>query len=278
MNWSGKTIALNRAGYKAVLDRTDVPVIGTIQPGLLEDIGKGGRNLSGFIERILFCYPDHVPVTPFKKRKDRKFDIYQQLQTRYRSLLTPILNYQLEISDSDGTEVRQLAICDEAAEDRLVDYLNDLKLRMDAEDNEYVRNIYSKMQTYACRFVLILHLMHEVAGEITDRSFHPDGKILISTDTVEHAVRLTEYFLVHSLKAQNQINSATPLDRLPRNIRLWYAEIPSGQEVSTDVIENITIKHGLSRATMFNYLGEVDPRKKLFLRARHGYYEKLYHQ
>lgn len=278
MNWSGKTIALNRSGYKAVLDRTDVPVIGTIQPGLLEDIGKGGRNLSGFIERILFCFPDHVPVVPFKKRKDRQFDIYRILQARYNALLTPILDYKLEISDNDGAEVRQLAICDEPAEDRLIDFLNDLKRRMDSEDNEYVRNIYSKMQTYACRFVLVLQLMHEVAGEVTDRTFHPNGRIGIGISVIEKAVKLTEYFLIHSLKAQNQINSATPLDRLPRNIRLWYAEIPSGQEVSTEVIESITAKHGLSRATMFNYLGEVDPRKKLFLRARHGYYEKLYHQ
>jgi len=280
MNWSGKTIALNRSNYKNVLDRTYIPVVGTIQPGLLEDIGKGGRNLSGFIERILFCYPDHVEITPYKRRRDRTFDIAHQLQMRYTPLVTRLLDMTLSTipDDSDAEEIPVEVICEEAAEDILTDFLNNLQDRIKTIDNEYVRNIYSKMHNYVGRFTLLLHLMHESAGEVTDRMFNPSGEVRIGTDIVKKAIALTEYFLVHGLKAQNQINSSTPLDRLPQNIRRWYAEIPSGQEVSTDIIENITIKHGLSRATMFNYLGETDPRKKLFLRARHGYYEKLYHQ
>lgn len=280
MNWSGKPYALNRASYKAVLDKTYIPVVGTIQPGLLEDIGKGGRALSGFIERILFCFPDDVPIVPFKRRRDRQFDIYHQLQMRYSPLVTTILDYQRyevpEYSDEEGMSI--LCICDEAAEDRLTDHLNNMQDRMKDIDNEYVRNVYSKMQSYLCRFTLLLHLMHEAAGEITSRNSNPNGEVRIGMAIVLKAIKLTEYFLLHGLKAQSQINSATPLDRLPLNIRKWYSALPSGKVLTTQEIEAVTIKHGLSRATMFIYLGEVDPRKKLFIRERHGLYEKLYHR
>lgn len=280
MNWSGKTIALNRSNYKAVLDRTYIPVVGTIQPGLLEDIGKGGRALSGFIERILFCYPDHVEIPPYKRRRDRTFDIFHILQRRYAPLVTRLLDVKLSTApdDAEGEEIPIEVICEEAAEDTLTDFLNELQERIGGIDNEYVRNIYSKMHNYTCRFTLLLHLMHEAAGEVTERMFNPAGEVRIGVDIVRKAIALTEYFLLHGLKAQNQINSSTPLDRLPHNIRRWYADIPSGRLVSTAEIETVTAKHGISRASMFNYLGETDMRKKLFIRDRQGLYEKLYHR
>lgn len=281
MNWSGKTIALNRSNYQAVLERTDINVVGTIQPGLLEDIGKGGRALSGFIERILFCYPDEVPVVPFKKRRDRQSDTFHVIQARYIPLVQRLLDHRML---TDGIEVdeteekRHLVTFQEDAEDELMDYLNDLKKRMNGIDNEYQRNIYSKMQSYCCRFSLLLYLMHEAAGENEDsNTFPPEPFSTVSSKIVRKAKALTEYFLMHSLKAQAQINSATPLDRLPRNLRNWYRDIPSGVEVSTSDIERIAQKHDISRATVFNYLGATDPNRKIFIRTRQGYYEKLYH-
>lgn len=281
MNWSGKTIALNRSNYQAVLEHTDISVVGTIQPGLLEDIGKGGRALSGFIERILFCYPDEVPVVPFKKRRDRQSDIFHLLQARYTPLVTNLLDLKFLSEGLDVDEIeekRHLVTFQEDAEDQLLEYLNQLKSRMSGIDNEYQRNIYSKMQSYCCRFALILYLMHEAAGENKDDTFPPEPFSTIAPAIVKKAVALTEYFLQHSLKSQAQINSATPLDRLPRNLRNWYRDIPTGIEVSAGDIERIAQKHDISRATVFNYLGATDPNKKIFLRTRQGFYEKLYHQ
>lgn len=279
MNWSGKPYALNRATYKSILDKTFIPVVGTIQPGLLEDIGKGGRALSGFIERILFCYPDDVPIEPFKRRRDRSLDVYNQIMARYTPLVTSILDHQRLPGGNIDDEADEAYMCilDESAEDRLIEYMNELKQRMDVIDNEYVRNIYSKMQNYLTRFTLILHLMHEAAGEVAHRSVN-GGEVRIGMPIVLKAIKLTEYFLTHSLKAQSGINSSTPLDRLPRNIRAWYSDLPTGEQLTTNIVEKYAMKHQLSRAQMFVYLSESDPKKKIFLRERHGVYIKLYHR
>lgn len=279
MNWTGAPYAMNRASYKAVIDKTFIPVVGTIQPGLLEDIGKGGRALSGFIERILFCYPDSVPVEPFKRRRDRSLDVYSQIMARYTPLVTSIMDWSRLPGGNDEDEVDQSYLCvlEEAAEDRLIEYMNDLKKRMDAIDNEYVRNIFSKMQNYCTRFTMLLYLMHEASGEITHRSKN-GGEVRINMEIVLKAITITEYFLGHSLKAQSAINAATPLDRLPKNIRKWYADLPTGTALTTLDIERAAMRHGLSRSQMFIYLGEADPKKRIFLREKHGIYTKLYHR
>lgn len=279
MNWSGKPYALNRATYKSILDKTFIPVVGTIQPGLLEDIGKGGRALSGFIERILFCFPDEIPIEPFKRRRDRSLDVYHQIMARYTPLVTNILDHQRLPggNNEDETDAAYMCILEESAEDRLIEYMNELKKKMDLIDNEYVRNIYSKMQNYLTRFTLMLHLMHEAAGEVTHRSMN-GGEVRISMPIVLKAITLTEYFLNHSLKAQSAINASTPLDRLPRNIRNWYADLPTGDQLTTNIVERYAMKHGLSRAQMFVYLSEHDPKKRIFHKERHGVYTKLFHR
>jgi hypothetical protein len=198
---------------------------------------------------------------------------------RYTPLVTSIMDWSRLPGGNDEDEVDQSYLCvlEEAAEDRLIEYMNDLKRRMDSIDNEYVRNIYSKMQNYATRFTMLLHLMHESAGEITHRSKN-GGEVRINMEIVLKAITITEYFLGHSLKAQSAINAATPLDRLPRNIRKWYADLPTGQPLTTGDIEKSALKHGLSRSQMFIYLGELDPKRKIFLRERQGIYVKIYHQ
>lgn len=280
MNWSGSQIPINRSNYKSILERTDIPVVGTIQPSLLEDIGKGGRAQNGFVERMLFCYPDYVPVVPLTKRKQRTSDVYHVLLRRYIPLVQQLLDYNLlQEGDLLNDEERHPLICDEDAEDALIDFLNALKTRMEVIDNEFQRNIYSKMQTYACRFTMLLHLMHQAANELPkDDSFPPKDYVNVALPTVEKACELTEYFLKHALKAQDQISAATPLDRLPKNIRNWYSAIPSGTEISTSQVEDIAFKFGISRAAMFSYLNCTDMAKKLFIRTRHGMYEKIYHK
>ncbi|MEH7373120.1 YfjI family protein [Priestia megaterium] len=64
--WSNEPIIINRKGKEPIrIQKPFVSIIGGIQPDMIEEIVKTGREgiaNDGFIDRFLFCYPDPVPA------------------------------------------------------------------------------------------------------------------------------------------------------------------------------------------------------------------------
>lgn len=281
MNWSGKSISLNRKSGFSFIEKSFVSVVGTIQPSVLDDIGKGGRAQNGFTERMLFLFPDHVPVIKLKKRADRGSDQYHIMLKMWRETVQKILDQHFYGGNEGASEENpRVLVFTEAADNFMIDYLNELKDRMAVIDNEYLRNVYSKMQTYALRFALLLQILHEACNDTPadDYKMGADGKLEISLGIAERAQALTEFFISHALKANGIINAQNPLGRLPSNVRKWYGSLPTGVEFTTKMAEEKAILFQISRSTMFEMLSQRDPKKQLFQKIKTGSYEKLYHQ
>jgi len=288
-NWSDSTTTIDRKTSSIFLEMPGISVVGTIQPGMLETIGKGGRSDNGFVERMLFCYPERVPVAQLKKRSEMT-DTYDVILKPYRNYMEQLLSYNVrdELPMTDNERANQDADADRyhwlyftpEAHDELTDYLNDLMRRMDAIDNESQRNIYAKIVTYTVRFCLLLQKMHEAAGELGYDPFErPEAQGdagMVGTGIVHKAMRLTDYFLLHALKANGAINAATPVDRLPRNYQKWYRALPFGEEFSAAEAEKAAVPFDISRATVYNWLKQTDPAKRIFQRTSPGKYERLF--
>lgn len=275
-NWTGSSIPFSRMQRKFFLEWPAISIVGTIQPSLLEDIGKGGRNQNGFVERVLFCYPDNVPVIPLRKRSERS-DTAHIISKNYLPIIQSLLSRDLLLHGNENEdEVPHEAILEPDADDRITDYINALKAKMEAIDNEYTRNVYSKMQTYTLRFALLLHLLEYACKCQDNTDFPPNCDLRITVKQVDRACALTEYFLSHALKANNAINGATPLDKLPRDERNWYKSLPMNEVFSTKLAEEKAVEAKISRAKMFRLLGETDPQKRLFQKVRHGEFERIY--
>lgn len=64
--WSNEPIIINRKGKEPIrISKPFVSIIGGIQPDMIEEIVKTGREgiaNDGFIDRFLFCYPDSIPA------------------------------------------------------------------------------------------------------------------------------------------------------------------------------------------------------------------------
>lgn len=276
-NWSGSPYAVTRMGRKYFLEWLAISIVGTIQPSLLDEIGKGGRAHNGFVERILFCFPDNVPVIKLRRRNERS-DTRHILLRQYTPIIQHLLAHELAIhgNDSGEEDLANELFFTADADDLLTDFINILKSLMEAIDNEYTRNIYSKMQTYVIRFCIIINRLRQACEYQSNRDFPPDDQKTITAEDVANATILTEYFLRHALKAQNNISGATPVDKLPRDIQKFYRSIPIGQEIITKTLEELAVKFNLSRASLFRLLNESNPEKKLFIKIRHGVYERLY--
>lgn len=275
-NWSGTPLAVTRMTKKAFLEWPAISVVGTIQPSLLEDIGKGGRAQNGFVERMLFCYPDEVPVIKLKKRLERS-DTVHILQKNYMPIIQVLLDKQLAIEGlEDEDDAPHEIYFEEKADDFLTDFLNDLKDKMDELENEYLRNVYSKLQSYTIRFCMLVNRLDYACAYQDNRDFPPQDDLKVTYDQAFRACVLTEYFLKHALKTNASVNAGTPVSKLPRDQRNWYKELPIGQVFTTQEAETIAIKHRISRAVMFRMLNEGDPARRLFVKIRHGEYERLY--
>jgi Protein of unknown function (DUF3987) len=277
-NWSGGSMSISRMNRKAWLHRPSISVVGTIQPGMLEDIGKGGRSQNGFSERMLFVYPDNVPVLKVRRRNERS-DTAAIMLRQYAPVLQTLLDMSLAIEgNQDEEDLAHEIVFELSADDYMTDYINALKSQMENIDNEYLRNVYSKMQTYSLRFCLIINRLEFACAYSSsdNRDFPPHDTYTVTYDQAQKAAILTEYFLKHALKANNVINAQTPLAKLPRDQRNFYKELPMGVVFSTTEAELAAVKHRISRATLFRLLNDTDPSRKLFQKVRHGEYERLY--
>lgn len=275
-NWSGSPYSVTRMGRKYFLEWLCINIVGTIQPSLLDELGKGGRTQNGFVERILFCYPEKVNIIKLKRRNQRS-DTKHIILKNYIPIIQTLLDKQLALQgiEDEDDQPHEIYFGPEA-DDLITDYVNELKDRMDAHDNEYLRNVYSKMQTYTIRFALLINRIRYACECQDNRDFPPVDEQVIRLDDVEKARILAEYFLTHALKAHNAISGATPADKLPRDIQKWYRSLPLGQELTTRQIEDQAVSHNLSRPTMFRFLNESNLEKRLFQKIRHGVYERLY--
>lgn len=275
-NWSGSPYAVTRMGRKYFLEWLSICIVGTIQPSLLDEIGKGGRAHNGFVERILFCYPDNVPVIRLRRRNERS-DTRHILLKNYTPIIQHMLDKTLAIQGNESEEdmAHELYFSPEA-DDLITDFINILKEQMDTHENEYIRNVYSKMQTYAIRFCILVNRMRQACEYQSNKDFPPNDDHTIISDDVAKATILTEYFFRHAMKAHNDISGATPVDKLPKDMQRFYRSFPIGQELNTKQLEEEAVKHNLSRASLFRLLNESNPERKLFTKIRHGVYERLF--
>jgi DNA primase catalytic core len=266
-NWSGGALTVNRKGRKIYVDASSISFIGTIQPGLLDELCKNGRGLNGFVERIVFVMPEKITVTGLKKRKERDVEIYKKLLERYVPILNQILDIEMQKKEDNSGE--SISICfEESAEDAMTDWINQQRTHLDTLENEFTRNIYSKIQTIALRCCLHLHLLHwasEKQNQILETN--------ISIETVLKATELAEYFLLNALKASSFMNFSSPVDKLPQNYKMWYRELP--EEFVTADAERIAEKYNITRMTMYRMLKNQNAIQPMFKKIGYGKYEKL---
>lgn len=276
-NWSGSPYAVTRMNRKYFLEWPAVSIAGTIQPSVLDEIGKGGRSGNGFVERILFCFPEKVEIAEIKKRSQRS-DTMFILQKNYKPIIQYLLDKDLLLkgNDEEDDDTPHMLVFSPEADDLITDYINYLKKQMEKIDDEFLRNIYSKIQTYSIRFAMILNRLRYACDYQDNRQLPPKDDETISVYDVEMAMHLSDYFLKNAQKASLIINGQNPVDKLPTNLKKFYKLLPRGVELSTKELEEAAVKADISRATLFRLLNNPDTQQRIFSKIRHGVYERLY--
>ncbi|MCC9138717.1 DUF3987 domain-containing protein [Pontibacter silvestris] len=254
--WSSKTVSVDRLKRMPVrIRRPFIPIVGTIQNGVLLELARNGKSDNGFLDRFLFAMPEGV-------RKERWSDsVLDEAHTRnWANYMAFLLELKMEVDEWETPVPRQLRFSPEAWL-RLQEWQGtNTDLCNDAE-SEALKGVYTKLEVYTIRFALILQLLAWACCEAE--------KAQIELKAVEGAILLSEYFRRTARVVQRIVHNEDPLDRYNKRKRELYEQLP--QQFSTADGLRVAEQMDMPERTFKKFLTE----KNLFTRPEHGRYEKL---
>lgn len=248
--WSGSTVLLQRISREE--NKVQDPfctVVGGIQPGVLESLSKEENEHNGFFHRFLFVYP--VPQDKTGWNAPQAPDI---VKFDFINTFAEVLHHRTR----DKVKYR---LSDEANElyGQWFDYKN---IKYNKAANEHVKGIIAKYQDYCLRFALLI----QVADDGLNR------KTKVTVESMEKAIRLTEYFLGNMHKAIKILAPESPVDKLPEHHKTIYNQL--GDHFTTKSAIDIAKHHNVTEAAMKMFLRRNI--NKLFNQKASGEYSKLY--
>ncbi|MFT7692260.1 MAG: 5S rRNA maturation endonuclease (ribonuclease M5) [Candidatus Latescibacterota bacterium] len=201
--WSSTPRTIDRKHMKEpiFLPRPFLAITGMIQPDILKDLLRQDNKDDGFVDRLLFAYPDAIPPERWSE-----MEVSSQAVEEVQALLDRL--YNLESPDDMPTEVRM----DGAAKHLWIQWFEhhqeELKSRPDR-----LKGVWAKMPTQCARLILITHLSHWAAGEVADLR-------CIGQSSVAKGTALTEYFKSHARRAHGVLRESDEDKRL-RKVTDW---------------------------------------------------------
>ena len=185
--WSNKGVSLNRRTSKnAFIESPIIPVLGGIQPGILNDFFTAENKDNGFIDRMLTCYPD-VKIEEFSDA-----EMHEDVHEWYNSY---VLNFYDKIKkeyilkDSEDEIISHVALLSPAAKKEYIRIDKEITAIQNSDvENEYMKSMLPKQKSYIPRFALMLNVLY--AHEGTSRSM-----FIISKESMLAAEKLSKYFI-----------------------------------------------------------------------------------
>ncbi len=156
-------------------------IIGSTQPGRLDEQFGGKRMMNGFSSRFLKVYPeiDKMPSWNDTAMPDSVLEEWERI-IRKVVAATPS-------TDQEGKATSIELLFSQEAKLRVIQWKDEVNNKAYAEtDSDAVRALCGKLETYLVRFCLVIQIMHGICGE--------SGMDEIEPRTAELAIRLTEYF------------------------------------------------------------------------------------
>jgi hypothetical protein len=191
--WSGKSVSLNRLTRKgSFVEKPFIPVLGGIQPSILNSFYTEENKDNGFMDRMLLSFPDS------------KIELYNENELEYE-LLEWYKDNMICFYDTIKTVIQRdkdnnieslTAKFDAEAKVEWMRIFNEISnFQNDDNENEYLKSMYPKQKSYIPRFALIIHVFNEF--------FSSGGNtLLIDKESILKAEKLSKYFIATAKKVK----------------------------------------------------------------------------
>ena len=190
--WSNKGVSLNRRTSKnAFIESPIIPVLGGIQPGILNDFFTAENKDNGFIDRMLTCYPD-VKIEEFSDA-EMKEEVHEWYNSYVLNFYDKIKKEYI-LKDPEGDIISHVALLSPEAKKEYIRIDKEITAIQNSDvENEYMKSMLPKQKSYIPRFALMLNILY--AHEGTSRSM-----FIISKESMLAAEKLSKYFINMSKK------------------------------------------------------------------------------
>lgn len=171
--FSGAQINIDRKNQDPILiSEPFVSVSGSMQPGILHELQKDNRGQNGFIDRLLFAYPDNL-----KKEAWSETELPQRYIDNWERIVNNLLDLPLYF-DADGEMKPKIIEFSSFAKDELKHWQKKNTDLINDECNDSLAGIYSKLEIYVIRFALILELLKGATEEQPEYKSYPNEEKL----------------------------------------------------------------------------------------------------
>ncbi|MCD4697862.1 MAG: DUF3987 domain-containing protein [Bacteroidales bacterium] len=256
-NWSGKPVNIDRkTGEPVFIPLPFISVIGTIQNRVLKDLAKDNRTENGFIDRILFVIPENL-----KKNYWSETEINPVFIENWQNIISNLLSLSIQNDETQNPQPKILLFTNEAKK-ILFKWQREITDINNKAENEAISGIYAKMEVYVIRLALILEMMRFACGE--------SDKQAVSVESIQGAIKLTEYFANSAIKVHSIVSNTNPLDKLPTDKQTLYIALPDTFTTSEGV--QVAESMGMAERTFKYFINNRD----LFTNPKRGEYEKRF--
>lgn len=288
--WSGTPVKVTRTGKDTKwIEYPFLNVIGSVQPKMLKDLITNDKANNGFLDRILFAYPDEFVVA-----KETDIDVDESVYRLYDNIIqflqelpNQFVSHRDDVTEEEFLEINRIEIpLTPKAREIYKAFRNEIVNQQNVAEDESVMGLLSKSKQYCLRIALILELL-----DLACRAMPPEGeegswqpidielarKLEVGQKSIERAKLIVEYFKRSSLKVMEQLDG--PVNQLPKYQRAWYKELPENfitqeaiQLAASMAEEEPAAK--LSNRTIARLLN--NEKYHLFRKVANGEYQKLY--
>ena len=158
--------------------------MGGIQPEILNSFYTEDNKTNGFIDRMLFSFPD-LEVT--KYNRDRLSPELIQYYNEFISSFYTDIKKMIQYNDDYEIDSKIITMTSEA-DDKWIEIFDRISnTQNDDSVNEYMKSMLPKQKSYIPRFALLMHVLHEYynGGNNYDT---------VGIESIERAEKLSNYF------------------------------------------------------------------------------------
>jgi hypothetical protein len=190
--WAGEPVFVDRA--KNMLEPIAVPhpfltIIGGMTPDMLSTLPEGKGRDDGFLARLLFTFPDPVPNRRYSERGIPE-DVARDWEHLIRAL------WAREMRSDNGRSQAHVVRMTPGAHKAWVGLMDAHLAEQAADDfDDALEGSWGKLEAYAGRLALILHLM-SLSDDATRPA--PDAPPDLPESVIDAAGALLRYFKAHA--------------------------------------------------------------------------------
>ena len=205
--WSGTSVNVNRlTRVGSFVENPFIPVIGGIQPAVLNELYNQEKKDNGFMDRMLISYPD-VTIPKYNDE-----EISTDAIIWYNSIIANLRKVIQKLKqETEAEEIKKIEVYFNYEAKKLwINKFNEITEKQNSDnENEYFKSMYPKQKSYIPRFAFLLNALNSVCND--DIDFR-----IIEASAMNGAIKLSDYFVATAKKIKFEKSENDKIDKLTK--------------------------------------------------------------